>query len=90
MPVLSGVDICARIRESRDRPYCYNVLVTGRRETTDIVQVCVHGSQHPRQPDQFASGSSDLIDIWRFVQALPDDTGSSGRARSPFEALFLA
>jgi CheY-like chemotaxis protein len=37
MPGLSGVEICARVRENPHRPYSYIILLTGRRETADVI-----------------------------------------------------
>jgi diguanylate cyclase (GGDEF)-like protein len=38
MPVLDGIDVCRRLRADRDRPYVYTILLTGRSETSDVVQ----------------------------------------------------
>jgi CheY-like chemotaxis protein len=37
MPGLSGVDICARVRANHNQPYSYIILLTGRRETADVI-----------------------------------------------------
>lgn len=38
MPGLSGVEICSRVRANPDWPYFYIILLTGRRDVTDIIQ----------------------------------------------------
>jgi diguanylate cyclase (GGDEF)-like protein len=38
MPVLDGIDVCRRLRADADRPYVYTILLTGRSETSDVVE----------------------------------------------------
>jgi diguanylate cyclase (GGDEF)-like protein len=44
MPVISGVELCQRVRSRKDPPYVYTILLTGRAEKSDIVHGLAAGA----------------------------------------------
>ena len=59
MPEMTGVELCRKVRERKDLPYVYFILLTGRSETSDLVEGLGAGADDflakPANPDELRS-----------------------------------
>ncbi len=92
MPGFTGIDICSAIRQERDRPYRYLILITGRDEQTALVTGLNAGADEfllkPVDPDELrvrlATGrrvltlQSQLLETMEHLKSLAAHDGLTG------------
>lgn len=91
MPGLTGVELCRKVKERKDAPYTYIILLTGKKKKEDIVTGLESGADDfitkPFDPSELKSRLAAGIRILNYETALAGKNEELARYASQMETL---